>query len=351
MKSRHFPAEWASQDAILLTWPHPNSAWADSLERVTKVYLELVSRISHYQDLLIQLDPSLDFIEVSRTLQSADADLSKCHFISVKSDDTWARDHGPLSVVVDGEPLLLNFEFNGWGNKFESTLDNALNQAMHANAVFFKMENKSWVLEGGSVESDGDGTLLTTEACLLNPNRNPSLSKKQITTKLKGAFGCQNILWLQHGALEGDDTDAHVDTLARFAPNRRIVFQGCDDERDAHYPALQAMKQELSALKNVHGEPYKLTELPLPQPIYADDGHRLPSTYANFLVCNDLIVVPIYEDPADAIACQRIQNAFPDHILTAVDARPLIEEHGSIHCITMQLHKGTMNRTAEFLKT
>lgn len=346
---RTLPAEWARQDAILITWPHSDSAWQDQLDDVEQTYFDLVASISHYQDLIIQLHPDVDSVRLMQRLSTMASDLSHCHFVEAVSNDTWARDHGPITVVEDNHPVILNFSFNGWGNKFPANLDNQLNRQLIDQGVLRNGTEVPWVLEGGSIESDGSGTVMTTEACLLNKNRNGDVSKTQMTEQLQQWFGCKNVLWLENGHLEGDDTDAHIDTLARFAPGNIIIFQGCQTKDDSHYGPLAKMKAELSSFKNIEGEPYQLLELPFPEACYAEDGHRLPATYANFLICNRQVIVPEYGCPADHKAKLVIEQAFPDHFVVGVNARPLIEEHGSIHCITMQLPQGSVNFDTAFL--
>lgn len=345
------PAEWHAQDGILITWPHQNSAWADSLKQVTETYLELTAILSHHQAIYIQVHSCIDLSLLCAELARHDTNLSQCHFINADSNDTWARDHGPISVYENGQPKCLDFQFNGWGEKFEHNLDNNLNNRLHSAQVLKHMKSINWVLEGGSIESDGTGTLLTTAACVLNKNRNAQINAQDLSTKFSQWFGVQQVLFLQNGELEGDDTDAHIDTLARFTPNNTIVFQGCQDTSDIHFNSLNAMKAELENFKNVAGEAYRLLELPLPSAKYAQDGHRLPATYANFLITNELVIVPTYKDTNDVPVLNIIKQAFPEHQIIGINALPLIEEHGSIHCITMQLPKGVINKDAQYMKS
>jgi agmatine deiminase len=342
------PAEWQQQDAILITWPHSFSAWATNLATVELSYIDLTTTLSHYQDMIIQLHPSVDLDQLLIKLTKSAANLSKCHFVLLSSNDTWARDHGPIGVVDQGTPTLLDFTFNGWGNKFAADLDNQLNQQMANLGIVVPTTAIDWVLEGGSLESDGQGTLLTTSACLLNSNRNGKVTKAQVQQRLAACLGINRILWLESGALEGDDTDAHIDTLARFASVSSLIYQGCSDPLDSHYPGLNRMKAELAAFRTLEGLPYELIELPWPSAKFAADGHRLPASYANFLITNKLILVPTYEDPMDILALEQIQRAFPNHFVSGINALPLIEEHGSLHCITMQLPQGTVNFAGRF---
>ncbi len=337
------PPEWHPQDAILVTWPHEHSAWHYMLQDVEEVYLDLVTKLSHYQPVIIQTHDSINLERIVKQLDLQSADISHCYFVNSNSNDTWARDHGPITLISEDETLALNFSFNGWGNKFESQLDDQLNQILQSKNVIPAMKKIEWVLEGGSIECDGNGTLLTTTQCNLNQNRNGVVNVNDLNEQLTQWFGSDQILWLKSGELEGDDTDAHIDTLARFTPNNTIIFQGCQRQDDSHFESLQTMKQELENLKNTQGNPYKLVELPLPEPKYASDGHRLPATYANFLITNKLVLVPIYQDKSDQSALALIQEAFPDHFVQGIDALPLIEEHGSLHCITMQLPRGSIN--------
>jgi agmatine deiminase len=213
---------------------------------------------------------------------------------------------------------------------------------MHAANLFgcTPLRSQHLVLEGGSIESDGRGTILTTSACLLSPNRNPGLTKAQIERQMLALFGARRMLWLDHGHMEGDDTDAHVDTLARLAPGDTIVYVACDDRTDAHYADLKAMEDELKALRTAAGKPYRLLPLPWPAAKFDEDGNRLPATYANFLVLNGAVLAPTYRDKADAVALKVIGKAFPGHDIIGIDCTPLIGQHGSLHCVTMQIPKG-----------
>jgi agmatine deiminase len=346
------PPEWYEQDAILITWPHALSAWKTIISEVEQTYIDLVTSISHYQSVVIQTHETLDLDLISKKLSHNNANAGNCFFVQMNSNDTWARDHGPITVLTeDNQAICLNFEFNGWGNKFGSDLDNQLNSILRKRSVLPSVKDIAWVLEGGSIESDGQGTLLTTSECVLNPNRNGLVNKELLIQKFRQWFGCKKVIFLEHGELDGDDTDAHVDTLARFAPQNKIIFQGCDDPADSHFNSLQTMKGELAKSKNAMDEPYSLIELPMPIARYAQDGHRLPATYANFLVTNKTVLVPTYNDPSDQAAIDLIQKAFPAHVTKGINALPLIEEHGSIHCITMQLPKGTVNFLASFERT
>ncbi|MDF7806948.1 agmatine deiminase family protein [Pontiellaceae bacterium B12219] len=313
--TKRLPAEWEPQDAVLLTWPHAQTDWADCLEAAQQTFAEIEAAIRRFQSVILVRPDAFD----------------------LPSNDTWSRDFGPLTIEENGRPVLLDFTFNGWGGKFPANLDNALTGKLQNLGAFGTTPLRSidLVLEGGSIESDGEGTLLTTSTCLLNPNRNPELNKAQIEHRLKDEFGAHTILWLDHGHMEGDDTDAHIDTLARLCPDRTIIYVACDDPADPHYPDLKAMEAELQALEN-----YRLLPLPWPSPKYDENGERLPATYANYLVINGAVLVPTYNDPADFQALEVVGNAFPDREIIGIDCSPLIRQHGSLHCVTMQIPHG-----------
>ncbi len=335
------PAEWEPQDAILLAWPHQHTDWRPILKQVTEVYSELAYQISRFEAVII-MAPELK--PVRDALQKTDIDLSRIELFQVDTNDTWVRDFGPLTVFNNNNPQLLDFIFNGWGLKFPADKDNQATQNLYNTEVFrgIKMHACDLILEGGSIESDGSGTLLTTSACLLNPNRNPTLNKGELELKLSELLGFNHFLWLEHGWLAGDDTDSHVDTLARLCPDDTIVYVQCGDETDEHYPALQQMEQQLGRFRTQQGQPFRLLPLPWPQACY-DGTERLPASYANFLIINKAILVPTYNDPADTLAIKIIGQAFPDREIIGIDCRPLIKQHGSLHCITMQLPQGVLS--------
>lgn len=337
--SIRFPAEWEPLDGVLLTWPHQNSDWADLFPKVELYYFNLANQIAQYAKVIIAAPKGYTDI-IQRSMQS-----NNYQIFEVNSNDTWARDHGPITIYDGKEAKLLDFTFNGWGNKFDAELDNLLTRGLYTQGCFDVDQLKSLdlVLEGGSIESDGKGTLLTTKACLLNKNRNPTLDQKTLEANLKQELGVDTIHWLSHGELAGDDTDAHIDTLARLCPNDTICYVQSNDCGDEHYDSLTKMEYELGDLRSSAGKPYTLIPLPMPAPILdPDDGHRLPATYANFLICNNAVFVPTYRDENDALALKQVAKAFPEHNIIGIDSRILIRQHGSLHCITMQLPKGVL---------
>lgn len=338
------PAEWAAQDAVMLTWPHGHGDWAPWLEQVEPVFVDIARHVCRFERLLVVYYDDQHRQRIEQLLHAAGADLGRVTLVPSRSNDTWARDHGPITVYRDGQPRLLNFTFNGWGSKHAATLDNDITGNIHAQGVFggTPLDNIEMVLEGGGIELDGQGTLLTTELCLLTPTRNPEMNRASIEQRLGELFGLNRVLWLKHGYLAGDDTDSHIDTLARFCDAETIAYVGCDDPADEHYPALKAMEQELQAFRTAAGAAYRLVELPWPGAKYDDEGTRLPASYANFLIINGAVLVPTYDDPADEECLARLRPCFPDREVIGVPCLPLIYQYGSLHCVTMQLPKGTL---------
>lgn len=341
---RRFPAEWAPQDGVQLTWPNDRGDWAPYLTQVEPVFVALAREIARRERVLIGCYDDAHCAAVAQRLRAADIDLDRVRLVATPSNDTWARDHGPICIYEDEHPRLLDFTFNGWGGKYNADLDNRITAQLAAAGVFgdCPIEPVDLVLEGGGIETDGVGTLLTTTSCLLAPTRNPRLNQAQLETRLGDLLGVDRFLWLHHGHLEGDDTDGHIDTVARFCSADSIAYQGCDDAQDSHYPALAAMAGELRALRTRDGMPYRLIELPWPRPKFNPQGQRLPATYANFLIVNGAVLVPTYADPADTLALERLQEGFPDRAIVPIDCSALILQYGSLHCVTMQLPRGVL---------
>lgn len=345
------PAEWALQSGIMLTWPHEDTDWKPYLSEITDTFVELAKTIATYERLIIATPHANDVRKLLSESAIPDADMRRIAIYSCPSNDTWARDHGaitlvnPLASVGSNERYrLLDFQFNGWGNKFAAEKDNNITRNLYWKGAFKGelSDNNDFVLEGGSIESDGKGTILTTSSCLLAPHRNQPLTKAEIEQQLLNRLCAKRIVWLDYGMLIGDDTDGHVDTIVRFAPNDTLLYVGCDDVRDAQYQDFMHLKQQLQDLRTMEGTPYNLIELPMPYPIY-DDDERLPATYANFLIINGAIIVPTYRQPdLDRKAQALIATAFPNKKIIGIDSTTIIRQHGSIHCLTMQFPEGVL---------
>lgn len=329
------PAEWQRQEAVLLAWPHSGTDWNYMLDEVQACFKRVAQAIVSEMKLIV-VAPRIG--DVKRQLN--DIDNGNIIYLEIDTNDTWARDFGPISVFKNGIPFLLDFKFNAWGMKFAAYHDNQVNQKMAHHGIFkAQMINyHDFVLEGGSIESDGNGTILTTSHCLLSPNRNDSMNKEEIEHELKLRLGAKKVLWLNSGELVGDDTDAHIDTLARLAPCDTILYVKCDDASDEQFESLQHMETELKRMTNAQGKPFNLVPLPCPTPIRDVDGQRLPATYANFLITNKQVLVPIYgQEGNDNKALEVVQGVFPERKVVGIDCNALIKQHGSLHCITMQI--------------
>ena len=334
---KRMPAEWERQQCVLMSFPHEDTDWRkggieQDLKDALSPFIRIAQAIAYAQAVYIICKDK----EKTSSLFCYPRNLT---FIEIPTNDTWIRDYGYISIIEDEQKKLLDFIFDGWGGKFEATLDNSVNKALHKKGYMGKtpLERIDFVLEGGSVESDGKGTILTTSQCLCNPNRNDGLSKVEVERKLQETLGATRVLWLDHGYLAGDDTDAHIDTLARFANKETIVYVKCDDKEDEHYEALQKMQTQLKTFCTPEGEPYTLVPLPMTGAIYNADGKRLPATYANFLICNDALLYPTYDDTNDSVAHEVFKQLFPDREIIPINCLKLIEQGGSLHCSTMQV--------------
>ena len=350
----HFPAEWNPQSAVLMTFPHAGTDWKHDMDEVTRCFAAIAKEIIKREKLIIVCRSTED---VKKALQirhcesceerssrsNPEAVFSRIIFREISSNDTWARDHGPVSIFADDIPYLLDFTFNGWGLKFPANLDNQITKQLYKSKVFTPetvyQNMLHIVLEGGSIETDGEGTILTTNRCLLSANRNEYKSQEEIADYLSLIFGVNRILWLNHGYLAGDDTDSHIDTLARFCNPETIAYVQCSDSNDVHFEELSRMESEIRKFKTLSGKPYRLIPLPMAEPVY-QEGERLPATYANFLIINGAVLLPFYNSPSDEIAKTRLQDAFPEREVIGIDCSPLIKQHGSLHCVTMQLPDG-----------
>ena len=333
-----FPPEWYPQSAIQLTWPHPDTDWDYMLEEVTACYVNIAVEILKRQKLIVVCHNAET---VKYELKEYKDLFRNLTLVELPTNDTWARDHSGISVINNGKKQVYDFTFNGWGLKFASNYDNQISRGLFKNGIFKSdvelINKKDFALEGGALESDGKGTLLTTSECLLSANRNSFMSKDEIEKYLKEAFELNKILWLDHGYLSGDDTDSHIDTLARYCDEHTIVYVKCEDKNDEHYEALAKMEDQLKTFTDYQGNPYKLISLPMAKAVYDEDNERLPATYANFLIMNDVVLLPFYNDQErDTEAKEKLEIAFPTREIIGIDCSSLIRQHGSLHCITME---------------
>ncbi|MHB1950811.1 MAG: agmatine deiminase family protein [Acidiferrobacteraceae bacterium] len=344
-KGTRLPAEWMPQSGVMLTWPRARGPWGDQQASVEAVFLQLAREIALRERVLIVAEHAKAREHIAGQLATQGVDPAQVRFAVAESNDVWARDHGPICVVRDRRHVLLDFRFNGWGRKYPFEADDEITRRVFDQHVFddgVAMEPVDMVLEGGSIECDGAGTILTTSRCLLSPARNPKLSRKAIEARLTDTLGASRVLWLEHGYLAGDDTDSHVDTLARFCDPETIACVSPPDPEDEHYEEITAMVAELAALRTVGGQAYRIVPLPWPRAKLNAVGERLPATYANFLIINHAVLVPTYDDPADDEALERLAGCFPGREMVAIPAAALIHQYGSVHCVTMQLPAGVL---------
>jgi agmatine deiminase len=329
----------------MLTWPHERSDWTSLLPEVEAVYVALAREISARQKVLIVCYDDEHLADVHKRLLAGGVSERNVGLYIAPSNDTWARDHGPITVSLKGELHLLDFHFNGWGGKYPHDLDDAITRRLHGAGAFgqIRLDAIDLVLEGGGVEFDGGGTILATARSLLTASRNPGVTQRALERRLEQCLGVERFLWLQHGSIAGDDTDGHIDTLARFCDPTTIAYVDCGRKDDPHHADLQAMANELADFHTCAGTPYRLVPLPTPAPIQDRNGRRLPATYANFALINGAILIPVYgDDAADELACARLAACFPQRQLIPINARPLIRQSGSLHCVIMHFPAGVI---------
>jgi len=321
----------------MLTWPHDRGDWGGNLQEVERVFVAMASAITQYETCLVVCRDEIHRQSIQSLLHQLPRD--RLILAIAESNDVWARDHGPITVLCREDPLLLNFRFNGWGGKYRADLDNAIVPGLFKQDHFgdTAIEDVDLVFEGGAIEVDGSGSFLATRHSVVTDTRNPGKDQHTIEKILADRLGIERFLWLEHGALEGDDTDGHIDTLARFADRETILYCHCDDKNDSHFDELSWMEAELQGFKSATGTSYRLVPLPLPSAKYNEDGHRLPATYANFLIINGAVLVPTYRDANDEVALDIFRDVFPDRDIVAIDCLPLVHQYGSLHCATMQL--------------
>ena len=341
MANKNFvlPAEWEPQQGIQLTWPHAQTDWKPYLDDITKTFIDMAKVITLDEKLFI-VTPEPAHVKQLLAEHLNDEQRANIRYFEMPTNDTWARDHGAITLSNGAELRMLDFKFNGWGEKFDWQKDNAITAKMAQMGAFEGMieDHTDFVLEGGSIESDGKGTIFTTACCLLAPHRNQPMTRKEIEERLLKSLHAQRVIWIEHGQLKGDDTDGHIDTTVRLAPNDTLLYI-YSDEDDEHFADFKAMEDQLKSLRTCDGMPYQLLRLPFPKAIYEGE-ERLPATYANFVILNHHVLCPTYAQPErDHLAMQQLQKAFPNHKIIGIDARTVIRQHGSLHCLTMQYPK------------
>ncbi len=339
MQKYFLPPEWHPQSCVQLSWPHAHTDWRPYLDEVTATMVSLVGAITRFEPVVLASQEPQKTIQVLAERLSI-AQMGRVKVYPCELDDTWVRDYGGITLLPtqnEEEPLILDFHFNGWGEKFPAAKDNLVTRRLHSQGALRGqlVPQTDFVLEGGSIESDGQGTIFTTAHCLLAPHRNQPLTQEDIEARLLTLLCAERIVWLHHGQLLSDDTDGHIDTIVRICPGDTILYVQAP-KGDSHHADLHALHEELRSLRTLTGTPYRLLPLPLPMPVYYD-GERLPATYANFLVVNGAVLVPTYgQDTLDQQACDVLGEAFPEREIVPIDARVIVRQHGSIHCLAMQ---------------
>lgn len=336
-EQRRFPAEWEPQSAVQLTWPHADSDWRASLDDIEPVFAQIGAEIAKRQPLLVVCLSPEHQANIRNQLIEHGAPADSLLFGLARSNDTWARDYGPLTIIVGDQARIIDFRFNGWGGKFVATHDDKITAQLARTGVYGNstVERADLVLEGGAVESDGQGTLLATRHAVVTDTRNPGFNQTQIERQLRNLLGIKRFLWLDQGVLTGDDTDGHIDTLARFCDPRTILYSTCATT-DPDFPALERMHRELVQFRQIDGTRYRLIPLPPPGTHRDPTGRRLPASYANFLIINHAVLAPVYGHAHDNEATSVLKDCFPGRRIIPIDCGPVIRQNGSLHCLTMQ---------------
>ncbi|MFC4701441.1 agmatine deiminase family protein [Glaciecola siphonariae] len=325
--------EWAEQEAVVLAWPHQHSDWLSWIDAARAAYLKLISALNEANVTVILLCPAGE-LGIVKSMVSLNA---RVLIIPMDYNDTWTRDYIFVTCESAKGNVPVEFQFNGWGQKFEANSDNLVNQAL-SKLCRLPLTTCETVLEGGAIEIDQNQVLISTQSCLLNPKRNGDMALSTYRAIFEQYLGAEQVHIFEHGHLEGDDTDGHIDTLVRFTPLRSIVMQSAFNRpNDPHYAGLNALKQEIQEAFSG----YPIFELPLPNMIN-DEGDRLPASYANFLICNQSVLAPVYQQQEDELAIETLQSAFPNHNIVPVDCSTIVQQFGSLHCITMQIPSATL---------
>ena len=329
--------EWYPQKYILITWPHKYSDRYNSYNQIQLTYIELVTTISQLDKIIILAHSKEHQEEIIKQLEPGEANLTNIELKIIQTNDTWIRDYAPLSCLDNKKLTFIEFTFNGYGNKYPFNYDNRVPQKLLEQDLISTLVTEELILEGGSIETDGKGTLLTTTSCLLNPNRN-DISKTTLEKKLKQVFAIEKIYWIENTYLAGDDTDGHIDNFVRFIDPTTIFYAKCQDQNDEHYNNYLQIEEQLKYITNSQEQKYTLVPIPTPPPILKNN-RRLPASYLNFLITNNSIIVPSFSINLD-IQVKNIFNKYcKNKTISMVDCCTLIQQGGGIHCSTMQLAK------------
>lgn len=338
-KTFFFPAEWSQQEAVILSWPHNERTWPVQLDAVQNTYLQIIKELAGLQRIWLLVGSASVAHNVKELCAAQKIPHSHVEFLEFQTDDAWVRDYGPLFVFDEEKmPHILKWQFNGWGEKydergyvFDNLIPHKISQFCQVPVVEF-----DFILEGGSLDSNGCGTILTSKSCLLNHNRNAQFSMQEIETVVKKCFGATNLVWVDDGVV-GDDTDGHIDDVARFIDPQTIVCVSEEDPQDENYLILQDVHRKLAESTDQNGKPFIIKALPMPDPVFFE-GQRLPASYANFLITNHKILVPTYRCPKkDEAALALLQQCFPARQVVGIDCTDIVYGLGAIHCLSQQV--------------
>lgn len=329
------PAEWEPHEATWLSWPHNVESWPGKFDHVPAIFAEIVAALHEHERVRILVGSAELEESARRALRARGCEAPSVRFFRIPTNDAWMRDHGPIFVVhPDRGVAITDWKYNAWGGKYPPyDLDDRVPSRL-AEELGLPSFEPGIVLEGGSIDVNGQGLLLTTESCLLNPNRNPGLGKRDIEEILREHLGVEEILWLSEGIL-GDDTDGHVDDLTRFVAETTVVTAVEDDPADDNYRALRENLERLRAMRDRRGRALEVVPLPLPPPLYYEE-RRLPASYANFYIGNRAVLVPVFAHPRDDVACETLARLFPGRRIARIPSSDLVWGLGAIHCVTQQ---------------
>lgn len=344
----HLPAEWAPQEAVILSWPHNRKTWPSQLERVRQTYLRIIREIGESQQVWVNVLSHDAKIDLRRRLILSGGLNERVRFFVIPTYDAWVRDYGPFFLVGPGRRLMKAFKFNGWGGKYEREfLQDGFYPARLARALGTECVPVDFVLEGGSIEVNESGTLVTSTNCLLNPNRNPGYTQNSIEAVLREHLGVKKVVWV-NGEIQGDDTDGHIDDAVRFVSDTTLVCVCEENKDDPNYVPTQNIYRALKNSYDASGRPFEIVKLPMPDPVFFQ-GMRLPASYANFLITNDKVLVPTYRCRQDEVALSLLKALFARRRVIGIDATDLVCGFGSIHCLSMQIPQpGAEGRDATF---
>jgi agmatine/peptidylarginine deiminase len=338
MTGAHLIPEWVKQEAIILAWPHEHSDWAPWIDQARQTYCQLITCINNNDTAVLLLVHADNIPDTQALLAKLDIKTPRTLIVSAEYNDTWTRDYAFLTCQTSTGNQPVEFVFNGWGQKFDANKDNQINKRVLADLCRLPIRSYELIAEGGALETNENGHLLSTSSCLYNPKRNGDIDYQTYQMMFRKSLNATTLTVLKHGELEGDDTDGHIDTLVRFTPNQGLVIQSAYNRpQDSHYKSLNALITECREAFPQHA----IFELPLPS-VFNEDNERLPASYANFLINNGQILCPTYQQPEDNEALSVIQQAFPTHEIVAIDCLAIVQQFGSLHCITMQVPMGTL---------